>query len=162
MRDGLPLTVAYDQVKKEGFYMLYRGLLSPLGMRAASLSIMFGSFGTYKHFFEVQYPNVNRGAILVVSATLAGISEACFAVPFERVQTLLLDKKFNSRFHNTLHAVKHLAKKHPVKEFYRGSTVIMLRNSIANVLFFSSREQASKFKPKGGSNLTKFIIDFIK
>lgn len=162
MRDGLPVTAAVDQVKNEGISMMYRGVLSPLGMRATSLSIMFGTYGSYKHIFETNYPSVNRNAILVVSATLAGISEACFAVPFERVQTLLLDKQFNSRFQNTLHAVQHLAKKHPVTEFYRGFSVIAVRNSVANAIFFMSRERVQTMMPKEGTVFTKFVVDFIK
>lgn len=162
MRDGLSVTAAVDQVRKEGVTMLYRGVLSPLGMRATSLSIMFGSYGSYKQWFEVTYPKTSPHVILAISAVLAGVTEATFAIPFERVQTLLLDKKFNSKFHNTLHTVRHLAKKHPMKEFYRGSITIVFRNSLGNLMFFSSREQVQKYMPKEGTVLTKFIIDFIK
>lgn len=162
MRDGLPIPVAVSQVRNEGFYMLYRGVLSPLGMRASSLAIMFGSFGSYRVFFEKQHPQLGPHTVLVLSATLAGISEACFGVPFERVQTLLLDKKFNSRFQNTLHAVRHLWKQHPVKEFYRGASVIMFRNSLGNTMYFTAREHVANIFPTEQTTLTKFIVDFIK
>ncbi|ODM87340.1 Solute carrier family 25 member 51 [Orchesella cincta] len=161
MRDGLPSTVAVDQVRKEGFYMLYRGVLSPLGMRAVSLSLMFGSYGSCRAFLQTNVPQLNKHAALLFSAALAGISEACVVLPFERVQTLLLDKKFNLRFQNSVHAFRHLWKHHPTSEFYRGASTIMFRNSFANALYFSVRENADKVMPKQSTTFGKFIVDFI-
>ncbi|CAL8143958.1 unnamed protein product [Orchesella dallaii] len=161
MRDGLPLTVAVEQVRKEGFSMLYRGVLSPLGMRAVSLSMMFGSYGSCRAFLQTNAPGLNKHAALLLSATIAGISEACVVVPFERVQTLLLDKKFNLRFQNTLHAFLHVWKHHPKTEFYRGASTIIVRNSFANALYFSVRENAGKVMPQPSTSFGKFIIDFI-
>ncbi|ODM87339.1 Solute carrier family 25 member 51 [Orchesella cincta] len=57
MRDGLPLTVAVDQVRKRGLLYALRGVLSPLGMRAVSLSLMFGSYGSCRAFLQTNVHN---------------------------------------------------------------------------------------------------------
>lgn len=162
MRSGISATAAVDQVRKEGFHMLYRGVLPPLAMRATSMAIMFFSYGSTKDWLYKVHPNFNRHAALFCSASLAGIMEACFAVPFERVQTLLLDKNFNTRFHNSVHVVRHIWKHHQFKEYYRGATAVMFRNSVANFFFFMARERADEVMPHGTTTFTKLLVDFVK
>jgi len=92
--------------------------------------------------------------------------------PLERVQILLQNSQHLDRFKNTGHAFRVLLTQFPLKEFaselllkspsspdrlYRGYTVVLLRNSCSDVVFFSLRtplresvlHRVHHFDPKG-------------
>merc|ERR1712059_197345 len=54
--------------------------------------------------------------------------------PFERIQTLMLDQKYEGRFRNTPHAFSVLWTSYGPREFYRGLSAILLRNSLPDSL----------------------------
>lgn len=94
----------------------------------------------------------------VAAAMIAGTTEAVLS-PFERIQTLLQDQKYQKQFRNTTHAFYRLGinpafnKKIAIpvwisgaefglKEAYRGLVPILLRNGPSNVLYFLLRDEA--------------------
>ena len=88
MLHGVPVSQALSQLRKEGPFMLYRGILPPLFQKATSVSIMFGSYNYYSSLSVRAFPQTNSLLVKSCSAGLAGLSEATLT-PFERVQTLL-------------------------------------------------------------------------
>uniref|UniRef100_A0A1I7U643 Solute carrier family 25 member 43 n=1 Tax=Caenorhabditis tropicalis TaxID=1561998 RepID=A0A1I7U643_9PELO len=68
-------------------------------------------------------------------------SGACEALlcPLERVQALLQTSKYHDKFKNTLHALTRL-QDYGYREYYRGFSVILIRNSLSNTLFFTLRD----------------------
>ena len=72
------------------------------------------------------------------AALLAGTTEAVLC-PFERIQTLLQSRDFHDRFRNTGHAFLDL-RQFGMKEYYRGTIAILLRNGPSNVIFFGLRD----------------------
>lgn len=59
--------------------------------------------------------------------------------PFERIQALLQTSAFHDKIRNTADAFQAV-RQHSAKEFYRGFSAIVIRNSLSNVLFFTARE----------------------
>uniref|UniRef100_A0A0N5BK85 Mitochondrial carrier protein n=1 Tax=Strongyloides papillosus TaxID=174720 RepID=A0A0N5BK85_STREA len=133
---------AFSQLKNEGIFLLYRGLLPPLIMRTSTRSLMFGTNDTYKNLLGCDIITGNSDKTLSVchatAAFLAGVTEAVLC-PLERVQVLLQHSHYHRQFKNTKDAFIELRKYGP-KEYYRGLSVIIYRNGLSNALFFTLRK----------------------
>lgn len=149
---------AYIQLKAEGFHFLYRGILPPLCQKTISVSIMFGMYNHYQQVLNSMVPQWNTHLKNSTAAAAAGLTEAVLA-PFERVQMLLQDNHFNQRFRNTAHAFAEL-RQYGFREYYRGLTPILLRNSVSNALFFTLREEISHRMPSQDHWTGKLLSDF--
>ncbi len=164
--DGVRTFKAFRQLRTEGLANLYRGVLPPLLQKGASCSIMFGCYHKFQKILLSNYPGQNQVAMQVCSGFMAGTLEAVLT-PFERVQTLLSDHKHHARIANTVHAFRKIWKHYPFKEYYRGLSVIILRNGPSSALFFSLRGPIKDSMP--GQNLLSsteievlsFVEDFI-
>lgn len=77
-------------------------------------------------------------------------------MPFERIQTLLADSHYHTRFKNTSQAFHYVCMNHGYRELYRGITPILFRNGPSNVLFFIMREEAATHLPKHVCNAFNF------
>jgi len=163
MFDGAKTAGAFRQLRKEGFFLLYRGIIPPFCQKGISNSIMFGSYHSYGSILKEKLPGVNLQLIKSFGAFLAGASEALLLVPFERVQTLLLDKHYNTtaEFKNTRHTFYHLYKNHGFTEFYRGGSTILVRNALSTILFFSAKEKVETILPDFNSVAPDLLLDFI-
>lgn len=160
MLHGVDSQHAIRQLKMEGAHFLYRGCLPPLLQKTASVSLMFGTFKTYSENITKTVPSISPFSVVCAAAILAGSTEALLT-PFERVQTLLQDRHYNTKFKNTYHAFIDL-RKHGFKEYYRGFTPIILRNSIGNILFFSLKDRVKDgFLPSSNSVLSNLVNNFI-
>uniref|UniRef100_A0A914N4E2 Mitochondrial carrier protein n=1 Tax=Meloidogyne incognita TaxID=6306 RepID=A0A914N4E2_MELIC len=116
---------------------MFRGLLPPLIQRTANRSIMFGTNEKYQRLFgcSERDPSVCRA----FCSFLAGATEACLC-PLERVQSLLQTTKHLDKFKNTGHTFRLIYRDYSIKEFYRGYSLMAIRNGCSNILFFSLRE----------------------
>ncbi|GIY11603.1 mitochondrial nicotinamide adenine dinucleotide transporter SLC25A51 [Caerostris darwini] len=162
MLHGVDSQHAFNQIKREGMRFLYRGVLPPLLQKATSTSIMFGSYKEFSEIVQGKFPSMQKFSVLCTAAILAGSAEAVLT-PFERIQTLLQDRHYNTKFKNTYHAFSELRQQHGFKEFYRGMTPILLRNSVGNILFFGLKDFVKDFLPikSTDSVLQEFVKDFI-
>lgn len=96
----------------------------------------------------------------VLAAILAGVSEATF-LPLERVQALMQDHKYHSKFRNTPHAF-YAIRVYGLTEYYRGYSAVLLRNCPGNVIFFTAREKIHDVLPEGQKDsFTSDIVNFI-
>lgn len=153
---GISAWEAFSQLRAEGLIHLYRGILPPLLQKSASTALMFGSFEQYKRLLtEKHVPNASS---LVVAAFFAGCTEATLT-PFERIQTLMLDHKYEGRFRNTPHAFASLTS-YGVKEYYRGLSAILMRNGPSNIIFFGCRDQLRNALPESFDNFG-LLADFL-
>ncbi|KAA0189564.1 Mitochondrial carrier triple repeat protein 1 [Fasciolopsis buskii] len=124
--------------------MVYRGVLPPLLQRCSSGAVMFGVQSLSERtlirsrFSEKLSPGLTKS----LSAVLAGFCESPL-MPFERVQTLLQNQNNFPSYRNTFHTLKSLSVEHGIWELYRGLTPILLRNSMANVLYFCGHKWLS-------------------
>lgn len=134
---GTQIIPAFLQLKREGFYYLYRGILPPMCQKTLSMSLMFGIYE------EVRRPLVQLGVnpytAKTIGALTSGTTEAIL-MPFERVQTILADSKRHIEYKNTMHVFKEL-RKYGIREYYRGLVPILFRNGPSNVGFFIIREE---------------------
>ncbi|CAD5229640.1 unnamed protein product [Bursaphelenchus okinawaensis] len=138
---GLAVKDAVTQLKSEGMGLLYRGLLPPLIMRTSTRSIMFGAFDKYKGLLNAQdRPGIASSLTKrhAVAAFLAGCTEATLC-PLERIQVLLQTHHYHGHFKNTKEAIKYVYG-FGIHEFYRGLSLVVLRNGLSNSLFFTLRE----------------------
>ncbi|KAK9878411.1 hypothetical protein WA026_022052 [Henosepilachna vigintioctopunctata] len=157
MLHGVNIYAAFLELKNEGMYFLYRGILPPLCQKTFSMSIMFGVYE------EVRKPLINLGMNKYLAKTTAalvsGTTEAVL-MPFERVQTLLSDSGYHSHFRNTYHAFKVLGNQYGFREYYRGLTPILLRNGPSNIGFFIIREEFQTHMPRFESKLNQTLAEF--
>ena len=122
---------------------------------------MFGFYHKFQQDLDRRFPSmpcrVNHG----MAAMLAGTIEMSLA-PFERIQTLLQNKTFHSRFRNTFDAAAQL-RTYGLKEYYRGGTTIFLRNGPSNVMFFLGREYLNEVLPDAGDSSSggQVLKDFV-
>lgn len=87
---GMSVKSATANLRAEGFRHLYRGVGPPLIQRSVTLSLMFGTFGTYRMLLERYGQDVvpSDRVRFCLAAFFAGSTEAILC-PFERVQMLL-------------------------------------------------------------------------
>ncbi|KAH9421870.1 hypothetical protein DERP_002160 [Dermatophagoides pteronyssinus] len=161
MLHGQSVRKATATLKSEGIGRLYRGIAPPLIQRSITLSIMFGTFGTYHslldHYADHFLPSYAR---FCLSAFLAGSTEAIMC-PFERVQMLLQDDRLHNRYSNTVDAFKKL-RIYGIKEYYRGLSAIILRNGPSNILFFTFRNEIKNHLPQNVDNNESYMTEMIK
>ena len=156
---GIRFFRALRQLRKEGVVSLYRGLLPPLLQRTATVSLMFGTYASYKESLHRLSPNSPYILLHTLSALGAGTTEAILA-PFERIQVVLQVKDFNTRYQNTFHAFGEISS-HGARELYRGTSAIVLRNGLSNVLFFGMREPLMHSLPQPRSEFGATANAFI-
>lgn len=100
---------------------------------------MFGIFEGTKKNMELNFGYPHRTS-LIVAATLAATCESTLT-PFERVQILLVDPRNHNSLKNTSDAIKKIAQKGGVGEFYRGYTVTLARNIVNTCSYFLLKEK---------------------
>ncbi|CAL4135374.1 unnamed protein product [Meganyctiphanes norvegica] len=160
MVHDIPTVHAINQLKREGLSKLYRGVLPPLCQKTCSTSIMFGMYYKYMHMIYDVSPEISHGTANFLAGNLAGCTEALLC-PFERVQSVLQDKKFYGHYKNTLHVASEL-RKFGICEYYRGLIPILLRNGPGNVMFFGFREPLREYLPSMGNTWWSDVVkDFV-
>ncbi|KAL0123546.1 hypothetical protein PUN28_005808 [Cardiocondyla obscurior] len=152
--EGVPVDTAVGQLSQEGVRLLYRGILPPLCQKTLSLSLMFSMYEGCKQRLCLLTGNVMLAKIL--AANIAGTMEAIL-MPLERVQTLLQDWRYYSKFKNTSHAFRYLLTNHGITECYRGMVPIIYRNGLSNLMFFTLRDQSKVLLGEQESLLTNFV-----
>lgn len=164
MVHGVRATRALDQLRSEGLSNLYKGLLPPLMSKTASVSLMFGTYSSYRSFLDRHQSEINLLSPpmtrLVISAFLAGSTEAILT-PFERMQMLLQSREYGSQFQNTFKTMKTL-RPFGIYEYYRGLSAILLRNGPSNILFFATKEKFREFQSQSSrSNAVLLFQHFL-
>ncbi|XP_036144812.1 solute carrier family 25 member 51-like [Monomorium pharaonis] len=152
--EGMPVGAAVGQISQEGIRLLYRGILPPLCQKTLSLSLMFSIYEGCRN--RICLLTSNDVLAKILAANIAGTMEALL-MPLERVQTLLQDWRYHTKFKNTSHAFRYLLTNHGVAECYRGMVPIIYRNGLSNLMFFTLRDQSKVLMGKQESLVTNFI-----
>ena len=150
---------AYQQLKDEGFLILYRGMSLPLIQKTISLSIMFGANAHYFHFLR-SLSSKDHWYHQPTASALAGATEAILT-PLERTQVLLQTPKYNQTIRGASHAFLLMYKEYGLIEYYRGATLILIRNSVSNVIFFACRKPMKDLFPLPSNDLQHSVYDFL-
>ncbi|CAF0808646.1 unnamed protein product [Adineta steineri] len=150
---------AFQQLKDEGFLVLYRGMTLPLLQKTFSLSIMFGANAHYLHILQ-SFSKKDHWYHQPIASALAGTTEAILT-PLERAQVLLQTPKYNTVIRNGSHAFMLMYKHYGIIEYYRGVTLILIRNSVSNVIFFACRKPVKDLLPEASTDLQHSIYDFL-
>uniref|UniRef100_A0A3B3RTC6 Solute carrier family 25 member 51b n=1 Tax=Paramormyrops kingsleyae TaxID=1676925 RepID=A0A3B3RTC6_9TELE len=151
---GVSMTEAVRQLQRDGMRTLYRGLLPPLLQKTSSMAIMFGFSNDVSRLLS--RPGSTPGLVTSsMAAVLAGTVEASLT-PFERVQTLLQDQRHHVRYNNTFHAFRTLVRENGMRELYRGTVPVLLRNGPSNALFLGLLRPI-KAETHAGQLVTDFI-----
>lgn len=146
---GVRVWTAVGQLQKEGLRHLYRGFLPPLVQKTTSMSLMFGSYYKIQRILKQEFPDLWTSVNRSSAAIIAGILESLLT-PFERVQVLMQDRRYQNQFNNTIHAFKQV-RGLGIKEFYRGQTAVLYRNCSSNVAFFLVRDHLLETYPKAST-----------
>lgn len=144
--EGIRVCKAFNQLLKEGPRNAYRGVLPPLLQRTITVSLMFGTYTKTSHYITNHTPlSLPFFITHSLAATTAGFAEAIL-VPLERTQCLLQHSNFNKELRNTRHTFEVLYQ-NGFKEYYRGLSAVLWRNSISNILFLGLREPLKQSLP---------------
>lgn len=157
MLHGVKAHHAFHQLRNEGIFFLYRGMLPPLCQKTLSLSIMFGVYEEVRRHLSDN--GFNNYAAKSLGALASGTTEAIL-MPFERVQTLLADARYHDEFRNTFHAFKAL-RTYGFGEYYRGLVPILFRNGPSNVGFFILRDEIQCRVPRYENEIIRTVSEFI-
>jgi hypothetical protein len=111
-------------------------------------------------FIQSLNPSLLNNLLTIFSAALAGLTEATLT-PFERVQAVLQVQSFYQTYTNTWSVFKEIYQTNGLKELYRGYSTLCLRNSLSNILFFTSRAHLKTKFPKSKSKIKNIFYDFI-
>jgi len=153
--------MALRQLRQEGVFLLYRGILPPLVQKTSTLTIMFGMYDQFNRLLMSQCGRFPLRIRQGTSAILAGCVEATLT-PFERVQTLLQDRYYHGRYRNMAHAVHELGHHYGVHEYYRGLSAVLLRNGPSNAVFFLLRSEMKQLMPPAAKSTAADVAeDFI-
>ncbi|CAG9765686.1 unnamed protein product [Ceutorhynchus assimilis] len=128
-------------IRKEGLWILYRGAIPPMLQRCVTLSTMFAVYKAAS--LPLEHVKMGKYYKKISACFIAGTLESVF-MPLERIQILLVSSKYNKRFRNMFHLTAVIARDYHVKEFYRGYTLILLRNVTANSCFFITKDELNK------------------
>lgn len=142
---------AFLGIYREGVWKLYRGLPPPLFQKAISTSLMFGIYNDTNQIMTA----VGMGGMAshVIASTTSGTIEATLT-PFERVQTILQDPKYNRRFKSFSTVVWEM-RLLGLKEYYRGFSAVVIRNVVSNCVFFMARERLTSIMTFASSKGTR-------
>ena len=158
--EGIRVHKALRQLLKEGARNAYRGVLPPLLQRTVTVSLMFGTYTKASHYITNHGPQSLPFIIThSLAATTAGFAEAVL-VPLERTQCLLQHSNFNKELRNTRHTFEVLYR-NGFKEYYRGLSAVLLRNSVSNMLFLGLREPLKQSLPTPETQLRELGNSFI-
>ncbi|XP_031345867.1 solute carrier family 25 member 51 isoform X1 [Photinus pyralis] len=159
MLSGVTIKNAFSQLRTEGVFYLYRGMLPPLMQKTLSLSIMFGVYEEVRRSL-MDEARINPYYAKAIAGLVAGSTEAIL-MPFERIQTVLIDASHHKRFKNTFHAFQSIGVQYGLREYYRGLVPILLRNGPSNVCFFILRDEFQMRMKKSDSVLNQSIQEFL-
>ncbi|CAH1162963.1 unnamed protein product [Phaedon cochleariae] len=155
---GGNLGKAFNSIRQEGIVYLYRGGMPPLVQKATCLSTMFGVYNSVT--MPLKKYHLNEYVEKVCGSCVSATVEAAF-VPFERIQVLLVHSKYNDRFKNMVHTFREVHKHYGVREFYRGFTVVWIRNIASNCCFFITKGEIQKSKLMKNENYSSGLKNFV-
>ncbi|KAL3267982.1 hypothetical protein HHI36_007117 [Cryptolaemus montrouzieri] len=115
---------------------VYRGMLPPLCQKSISISCMFGFYNNLNDYLQTRDVKFAR-----YWSGLASGSMESTTMPFERMQSILINKNFNKKYKNMLHIMLKLRKEYGIKEYYRGFSIIFFRNTMGNICFFTLKHE---------------------
>ncbi|KAE8583725.1 hypothetical protein XENTR_v10020658 [Xenopus tropicalis] len=138
----LTIREASQQLLKEGFAHLYRGLAPPLVAKTVQGTLLFGTQATFQKSLS------GNGKVghwdRCLSGLMSGALEAVLLVPFERIQNILQDGRNNARFPSANSILQEFQSYSTQNRFtfglYRGFSVILARNALGSALYFSFKE----------------------
>lgn len=145
---GYDIFNAFRQLKAEGFGYLYRGVFPPVIIKSISSSIMFGTYNQYYKMLikdQILGPTMGNNQMLTtfLASIMSGSTEAILT-PMERVQMILQDSRWNTKYKNTFDALVKL-RHYGLKEYYRGATAILLRNGPSTFLYFGFKDKVKEY-----------------
>lgn len=142
---GLTVGESVLQLRQEGAYLLFRGVQPSLIQRSLNMGIMFGMYDQSKRLIKSYFPNCPANLYRPAAAILAGTVEAIMT-PLERIQTLMQNQDYNKKFTGTMHTFREV-RMYGFAEYYRGLSIILLRNGPCNAVFFGLRHPLKNAMP---------------
>ncbi|KAM9126631.1 solute carrier family 25 member 53 [Pangshura tecta] len=134
---------AIQQLRQEGMRRFYRGLFPPLLSKTLQGTLLFGTHDS----LLLLTSNPSEPCTLRERWTagfLSGSVEALVLNPFERVQNVLQDGRKDARFPNTRSILQEFnsygLKERLIVGYYRGLSLVLLRNSLGSALYFSFKD----------------------
>lgn len=135
---------AIRQLSHEGLHKFYRGVFPPLLSKTLQGTLMFGTYENCLHIFSSQASGPYSLRDRYAAGLASGISEALLLGPFERIQNILQDGRKNKRFPTTRSILQefhsYALRDRLVLGYYRGLTLILVRNSLGSSLYFSLKD----------------------
>ncbi|KAJ8014980.1 hypothetical protein DPEC_G00021400 [Dallia pectoralis] len=135
---------AIDQLRKEGFLKLYRGVAPPLLMRTFNGTLLFGVNGFFLNLLSSSSSTLIPLCVLPAVAGLGtGVVEALVFTPFERVQNVLQNGGNDPSLPSMKSVLARLRTETLGGGFYRAFIPILARNAMGSCIYFGLKDPIS-------------------
>eukprot|EP01113_Clastostelium_recurvatum_P026632 TRINITY_DN3196_c0_g1_i2.p1 TRINITY_DN3196_c0_g1~~TRINITY_DN3196_c0_g1_i2.p1 ORF type:complete len:291 (-),score=58.12 TRINITY_DN3196_c0_g1_i2:107-979(-) len=150
-------------VQQEGFFSLYRGIISPILAEAPKRAAKFTFNELYKGLLVGKEGKL-VGWKYAAAGSLAGMSEALINCPFEVVKVRMQAKENLALYRSTTDAAIGLLKKEGPLALYQGLESQLWRNGVWNGAYFGIIpivKQAIPVAPGSSETWRNFLAGFI-
>lgn len=142
------VTDAFSKImKQEGYFSLYRGIISPILAEAPKRAVKFSVNEEYKKFFSNSKGELKiQGAI--AAGVSAGLTEAFVNCPFEVVKVRMQARENLGVYKNTMDALMKMLRGEGALSLYRGLEPQLWRNGVWNGAYFGTINELKAALPK--------------
>jgi len=152
---------ALQELSKEGFSKMYRGIIPPILVEAPKRAVKFSANEMYKDkiFKNSDGKLTQSGAI--GAGISAGCTEAFIVVPFELVKIRLQDKANQGKYLNTTDAILKIFRNEGPFAFVKGMEATLWRHATWNGGYFGVINFLKAKLPKGETESSRMFYDLV-
>ena len=134
-------------IKKDGLKSFYKGLSSPLYSIPLINSIVFGVYASTKNLLEINQKELKftENKIILISSMLAGVISSSISGPMELFKTKMQIQTENKYYKSNLDIIKKIKKVSGIRGIFQGTSLTILRDSIAYPSLFLTYEYMLKY-----------------
>lgn len=146
-----------QMIRQEGFWSLYRGIISPILAEAPKRALKFSANEQYK----VLFGNMPLEYRMFMSGAAAGMTEAFINCPFEVVKVRMQAKENVGIYKNTRHATMSTIRNEGVFALYKGFEAQLWRNGVWNGTYFGVIHKIKAAMPKPTNKKEELGVNFV-
>jgi len=147
-------------IRHEGFFNLYRGIISPILAEAPKRAAKFTFNDIYQNMLRDKNGHLAEWKY-VLAGSLAGASEGLINCPFEVVKVRMQAKENLSVYKNTTDAAMKLLMKEGPLALYNGIEPQLWRNVVWNGTYFATIHKVKTYVNSQGSTMNEELKNFL-
>jgi len=146
-------------IRHEGYFSLYRGIISPILAEAPKRAAKFTFNDLYQRMLRDKNGHLAEWKY-VMAGSLAGMSEGLINCPFEVVKVRMQAKENLSVYKSTSDALLKLVRTEGIFALYKGLEPQLWRNAIWNGTYFATVHKVKSTVIPKDSKMNEKLKDF--